>query len=289
MLPENLIQLYLLLITFILLLLSLGILVNLNHRFFKFLKPLIFYGKTLEEKNILSYFSVPKSLFYIFYIIGEILSSTFLIFVYFTPEKVIPLINWLHLFGYSKEIQSYETTLLLFICLSIHIGRRLYETLFISVYSLSKIHILHFIMGILHYIFLPLTVLASSSLNISKDFNFLQILFTILFMILNYLQNGIAKDFASLRKDKDNKINNLSHKVCLNGIHKYVCCPHFFYEVLIYLCLYGIGGSQNLLYFFLFVLANQMIAAKTNQIWYKEKFKDNIEVVNRKALFPFIY
>lgn len=175
------------------------------------------------------------------------MSLTLLILLYFTPNILVPIIKWLYFFGYSKEIQSYETTLLIFICLSIHIGRRLYETIFISVYSPSTIHLSHFIMGILHYIFLPLSVLSSLSLKTSKSIDFLQIIFTVLFIFFNYLQNGIAKDFANLRKDKNNTIKNFSHKVCLNGIHKFVCCPHFFYEILIYITLYGIGKSQNLL------------------------------------------
>lgn len=60
MIPENFVQFYLLLVSVTLLPLSFGILFDLENGIFKFLKPLIFYGKTLEEKNILSYFSVPK-------------------------------------------------------------------------------------------------------------------------------------------------------------------------------------------------------------------------------------
>uniref|UniRef100_A0A0N5BV24 Polyprenal reductase n=1 Tax=Strongyloides papillosus TaxID=174720 RepID=A0A0N5BV24_STREA len=289
MLPENFLQLYLLLGSIFILLLSISIFFDLENGNLKFIKPLLFYGKTLGEKNVLSNFSVPKSWFYIFYVIGEVLSLIFLIMIYLTPTLITPFTSWLYLFGYSESVQSYETTLLILTCLSIHIGRRLYETLFISVYSPSTIHISHFMMGIIHYIFLPLSVLVSSSLKISENISFSQVMFTILFVFLNYLQNGIANDFANLRKDENNKVTNLSHKVCLNGIHKFVCCPHFLYEILIYLTLYGIGRSQNLLYFLLFVLVNQMVAAKTNQIWYKKKFSDKIEVANRKALIPFIY
>uniref|UniRef100_A0A0K0F8W4 Polyprenal reductase n=1 Tax=Strongyloides venezuelensis TaxID=75913 RepID=A0A0K0F8W4_STRVS len=247
MIPENCLQLYLLLGSIFMLLLSIGLLFDSENGNLKFIKPLLFYGKTLSEKNVLSNFSVPKSWFYIFYVVGEVLSLTFLTMIYLTPTLIIPFASWLYSFGYSKSVQSYETTLLIFICLSIHIGRRLYETLFISVYSPSTIHLSHFMMGIIHYIFLPLSVLVSSSLKVSENISFLQVIFTVLFIFLNYLQNGIANDFANLRKDENNKITNLTHKACLNGIHKFVCCPHFLYEILIYLSLYGIGRSQNLL------------------------------------------
>uniref|UniRef100_A0A0N4ZIE6 Polyprenal reductase n=1 Tax=Parastrongyloides trichosuri TaxID=131310 RepID=A0A0N4ZIE6_PARTI len=269
--------------------LCIGILISDENGKLKYLKSLIFYGKTLDTQNFLAKLSVSKSSFYIFYVIGEILSLGIFVIVLVFPKLTKEIIKFLSLFGSSEKISSYETTILVLLCLIIHIGRRLYECLFVSVYSPSTIHVAHFIMGILHYTFLPLSVLSTLSFEISNTLNFSQYLFFISFICLNYLQNGVANDFANLRKEKNNKISDFNHKVCLNGLHKYICCPHFLYEILIYVTLYLISDTRNLFYFLMFVITNQMIAAKTNQIWYRKKFHDDNQIANRKALIPFIY
>uniref|UniRef100_A0AC35U3R7 Polyprenol reductase n=1 Tax=Rhabditophanes sp. KR3021 TaxID=114890 RepID=A0AC35U3R7_9BILA len=288
---ENFIQVYLALACLAFLPLGCVLFADLKNGYLSFLRPLIFYGKTLSENNWLSTLSVRKSSFYQFYVVGAFLSGTFAIMALAFPAVLQAFSFHLTWFGYTYNPTSREVMVTLLLCFTIHTIRRLYECLFISSYSESRINVAHWIMGILHYTFFPCALVAESSFSTHSSISYTQLFFIFAFVLANYQQHIIARDFANLRKGSDGKVLNFRHKVCLDGLHKLVCCPHYFCEVIIYLAFVGISNfkSSNLIFFFIFVLANQLIAAKTNQIWYKNKFRGNKLVIKRKALIPYVF
>lgn len=67
---------------------------------------------------------------------------------------------------------------------------------------------------------------------------------------------------------------------------RWVSCPHYAAEVIMYACLAAILGARNTtgLMLFVWVLVNQTVAALMSHFWYQDKFKDY--PADRRAIFP---
>lgn len=74
------------------------------------------------------------------------------------------------------------------------------------------------------------------------------------------------------------------------GLFDLVACPHFLAEIVVYFsfcCAFGVVGNPMLLSLFVFVLVNQVLAAKLNYDWYCKNFPDYGK--DRCAIFPYIF
>ena len=91
------------------------------------------------------------------------------------------------------------------------------------------------------------------------------------------------KIFASVKRKSSG-----SHSVPHGDWFKYVSCPHYFAEILIYLSQVMILGVKHKTACLIFgwVLTNQIIAGLMNHWWYRENFKNY--PTNRKAIIPFV-
>ncbi|XP_065314471.1 polyprenol reductase-like isoform X1 [Gordionus sp. m RMFG-2023] len=194
-----------------------------------------------------------------------------------------------------------------------HTSRRLYECIFISIYSsdakTSKISISHLILGYTYYIMLGLSLISAAP-QIDRwkkpifrmNFNHLMgfnILFGVgLFVLANISQFKCHTILANLRKDnKDKIINRNSYFIPRGFLFEYVTCPHYFCEILIYIstCLilvgnYGYENYSTFLTWYLasfFVVTNQICAAIMQHDWSIKKFGAAYPT-NRKAIIPFV-
>lgn len=273
------------------------------------------YGKSLDvsrKKNLFwRIFLVPKRYFRHFYVLSLLVfvASLSLIIVNSFPCSTSRKLNAI-LNSVSKEYQTlfqieksdsleYTSSLIFTLLLMIiQSSRRLYESVFISVYSSqSKINIIHYLFGHSFYIVAALSTLCPilmSSKESKHDFITLidhlvdrkRAALFVLFIYTSHYQHNCHKILANLRKDKAGRVIAEKHFVPSGGPFEYVSCPHFLTEILIYLVIVMIQGLRNTYWnwIFLLVLSTQTINALTEHKWYKRKYKDYPET--RKAIIP---
>ncbi|VDO89246.1 unnamed protein product [Heligmosomoides polygyrus] len=150
-------------------------------------------------------------------------------------------------------------------------------------------NLFHYVVGLIHYTILPLTIICESKGIADSRYGLMftrsaisswQWLGVGLFLYCNREQHFIAKDIAALRKAPDGSglIFNYAHGICYGGWFDYVSCPHFLFEIGIYLSLW--------MFLSIFVLVNQLFAGQITHRWYRRTFKAYPET--RKAVIPFI-
>ena len=273
------------------------------------------YGKSLnvnKRKGLFwNLFLVPKKFFTHFYLVSlcVFVPSLLLAITYYYPSSASTKIRATasSLKGLSKDFFTFEAaqdldqivalvfTLILMI---VQCTRRLYECLFISVYSdSSKINIIHYVFGHTFYLFAALSTLCpiifsqtsnKFSMNDLID-NLLNkqraILFT-LFIYASHHQHKCHLILANLRKDKTGRVISQQHYVPTAGLFQYVTCPHFLLETILYFIIIVIQNFKILYWnlIFLLVLSTQTINALTEHDWYKRKYKDYPK--ERRAIFP---
>jgi 3-oxo-5-alpha-steroid 4-dehydrogenase 3 len=111
----------------------------------------------------------------------------------------------------------------------------------------------------------------------------LQVTLTLAFFWAWSHQFKAHKIFAELKLKSSAK-----HSVPYGDWFKYVSCPHYLAEILIYLIFAGILGFSHLTGWLVFgwVLTNQMVAGLMSHSWYKKNFKTYPD--NRRAVIPYL-
>lgn len=217
---------------------------------------------------------VPKSYFTHFYITGMIVSLCLLA---------------------SNDKSDVSMPLCLFL---LHVSRRLYECLSITIYGDSKIHLAGYVVGILHYVLVPISI-DHINVNYNKPANALTLASSIIvFIIANILQFRFHYIlFLAKIKMKSNhhSISGTSGK----DKHKYplpegigfdsVCCPHYTAEIIIYLSLWVMDMHNfTAVLVFLWVVANLSVVANLQFQWYKQQYGHELMVKRKqwKRLIP---
>uniref|UniRef100_A0A915B9L5 Polyprenal reductase n=1 Tax=Parascaris univalens TaxID=6257 RepID=A0A915B9L5_PARUN len=268
------------------------------------LKDLITYERSpLKEKRnfVYRWFAVPKRRFTHFYIVAVVNSLIWLAFATFVDAELVKperrFISWMRSLQQTPRLISPTSCYLALALMTLHSVRRLYESLFVCVFSESKMSIIHYIAGIAHYTLLPLSVvvetsgLASTSV-FSVDFrslSFMQIIGVLLFLLLSYNQHLIIVQFSNLRRNHLGNVTNYGHGILFEGLFSCISCPHFFYEILLYIALYLCinAAAHTFSWIVVFVVVNQVIAALITHRWYQERF-GRLYPEQRKAIIPFI-
>uniref|UniRef100_A0A0K0DES8 Polyprenal reductase n=1 Tax=Angiostrongylus cantonensis TaxID=6313 RepID=A0A0K0DES8_ANGCA len=197
-------------------------------------------------------------------------------------------------------LYNWSTTVLALFLILFHVVRRLWETLCISVYSDTTMNIFHYIVGLVHYIILPLTIMCESQSfaegKYSKSFSHRSLISAIspwqwfgtaLFLICNREQHHISRDIAALRRAPDGLVFNYCYGICYGGWFEYVSCPHFLFEIGIYLSLWMVLWRAYAFRFLaIFVVVNQLFAGLITHRWYQRTFK--AYPLNRRAVVPYI-
>lgn len=211
------------------------------------------YGKTWQRhetkgslwQNIMC-FTVPKSFFQHFYILSTIMAivSLYWHYQYF--------IIWIILF---------------------HSIRRLYETRYVSVYTTkSRMNWSHYAVGIWFYSSFHMIVnIKLYQLKVTSEPRLLP---TIIFLMASIDQNSNHKILSRLVK----------YSLPKDGLFKYICCPHYMDEILIYLSF--VTYCNELFWPFIWVIISLTIAAKEARQFYVKKFKE--KDVPRYCILPYV-
>lgn len=267
----------------------------------RFVKHLFVYGKVRDKKKARgesvwdTLLSVPKGCFWHFYALSFIWNSSLLglvVYAWFLggtfPQKLIGLL--MYLTYYPDEPSSHLSIILAMILIVVQATRRTYECFFVSSYSNSKIHLIHYVMGLYFYLSLGLSVLSKAP-NLNRgtfiqlnDIGINHVLGITLFIWATIHHHRAHIIFANLRKGKHDK----SHKIPHGDWFEYVSCPHYLAEILIYLSIQIILGFDHTLFLavFIFTLANQTAASKFVHRWYRDTFPDYPK--DRMAVFPWV-
>ena len=282
------------------------------------------YGKTARSgsSNILvRSIELPKSYFLHFYIFAS-LYIPFLLYlcvdVYIfrneAPSWTTNALDKLCTTGRPNSATP-EGVLLAMSLLTVQVFRRLYECLFINVQSNSKMNVLHYIVGYVHYFCAGSGILCEATgftyiepfdVHIEQgrkhtiqwlhvEFNWqrvtiIQFVACLIFLWTWKHQYIHHKIFAQLKKQLAVCGSKEAHSIPYGDWFYYISCPHYFAEILMYACLsviLGITKHRTGLFIFIWVLINQVIAGLMSHFWYIEKYSDAYPK-NRKAVIPFI-
>jgi len=273
------------------------------------------YGKHLNLKKkdgiFWKFYLLPKRYFMHFYVTATLtfISSFAIIFLYYMPGKlnaeVVKMSHALiHQIQRYVKIETVDTidsiTSLVFtvILMTLQTSRRLYECLFISVYSShSKINVLHYILGHIFYLAAAISTLCPILLsNTSTKFTYIALLDNlvtkqralafVMFIYASHHQHKCNQIFANLRKDKTGRVITERHYVPTGGMFEYVSCPHYLFEVIIYFLILVAQEFRNIYWnsIFLVVASIQTISAMMEHKWYRNNYKDYPK--ERKAIVP---
>lgn len=227
---------------------------------------------------------VPKSYFTHFYFTGVIVSLCLLA---------------------NNDQSDVSMPLCLFL---LHVSRRLYECLCITIYGDSMIHLAGYVVGILHYVLVPisighmngnynqsakaLTLASSSSILLFIIANIMQFRFHhILFLAKlkmksnHHLIRGISGINGTIDGSKDKYKYPLPEGIGFDS----VCCPHYTAEIIIYLSLWMMDmHNYTASLVFLWVVANLSVVANLQFQWYKQQYGHELMVKRKhwKRLIP---
>lgn len=273
-------------------------LVPLPHFFLQAFK----FGKMAHNvgvNKIISCLEVPKRWFIHFYISASMIVTVALLQMWKLYILRDPLPSWVNVTldvfttPDRKPAVNATTAALGLSLLALQIYRRLYENLFVSVFSSGRMNILHYIVGITHYLGAVLLLVSQAPGFDGKESHvsfsaveFRHIIGTLVCFFGFIVQNRSLHLLASLRKNQGRKITE-RHVMPQGGMFEILSCPHMLAEVLIYVGILlilhtHIGWGIVTLW----VISNQVQVAIMNHKWYQETFKDY--PLKRRAIFPFL-
>ncbi|VDD87290.1 unnamed protein product [Enterobius vermicularis] len=168
----------------------------------------------------------------------------------------------------------------------LHTFRRLYETLFVSVFSShSKINIFHFLTGIIFYVMAVVSQVVCLQENTDTCKRLLLKFYTV--FRSKYQQHLCFKRLASIRSAKDGAIKPDLYGIPCGHLFNYISSPHYTIEIILYILLSFYYRLCSVMVFCcLFVTVNQTVAAILTHRWYLERY-GNKYPASRKALIPF--
>uniref|UniRef100_A0A0R3RTN9 Polyprenal reductase n=1 Tax=Elaeophora elaphi TaxID=1147741 RepID=A0A0R3RTN9_9BILA len=239
----------------------------------------VYFGKFRKDynfKNWLRMIEIPKRLFWTFYLIA------FITILFAFVDIIVG-----GRLRYNGNIIFISVGLLLYLT---HILRRLYECLYVSIFSDSNMNILHFLLGITFYPLCVCSQLLSFTSNKKAEINILSIslyvVLTIAIFMVQIQQHQCFVLLAQLRFRGGLNANNV-HVAPRGGLFEYCLSPHYLFEIIIYFLFALVYQlSIPMLLCFLFVTVNQTIAALLNQKWYQRHFRAYSS--SRKALIPYV-
>ncbi|ANZ73723.1 BA75_00701T0 [Komagataella pastoris] len=228
--------------------LLIGIISVISAKLIPKLNGLLKYGKTLDVGSVTKWkwLYVPKSWFLHFYILDLTwaLSGLLLIGLKSSRSSIILLFNF------------------------VQASRRIYECAYVSKFAeYSKIHLSHYLAGILFYTIANLQIIAPHILANVPDGSettvpqWSALLASSLFMMGSIDQFVNHCHLANLKK----------YTAPSFGLFRYVVCAHYFDEILIYLAEYVILQNSTSFLIVIWVIVNLGTSAYETRSFYTEK------------------
>ncbi|CAD1468959.1 unnamed protein product, partial [Heterotrigona itama] len=215
---------------------------------------------------------VPKRWFKHFYIFAAPTSSYVLYLVickYLWKDNISENVIWILdicLGSFRQALVSPESTFIATVLLTLHCWKRFYETHFVNIFSDKMMNILHYMIGLYHYVGTLICIIGESEGFVKglkgnfswKKITYLQLICAIIFVLSSYVQLRTNLILSKLRQNKDGKINSTTYKIPHGGLFKYISGALQLTEIIIYITLSIIlWQSSTYHYVTMWVLINQ--------------------------------
>lgn len=223
---------------------------------------------------------VPKSWFTYFYV-SSLAATSLCVYLMQLIEQhsssVDPLINkivWLASFiGFYKGTSA---KYILYLMMAFQGARRLFECIFVEKQNpFARIHIFHYIAGIGFYFFQNLAIININDTDESM-ISYKTFIGIGLFLAASVDQFWNHHHLSTLVK----------YTLPTHGLFKLCSSPHYLDEILIYLSLMLIKYDTNLLFSWLWVVANLGASSNESWQWYKNKFGERAP---RWRVIPYVF
>ncbi|KAJ4811677.1 3-oxo-5-alpha-steroid 4-dehydrogenase family protein [Rhynchospora pubera] len=217
----------------------------------------------------------------------------------------------------SQKFKAWQTVFLLLL-MEIQVLRRLHETMNVFHYSPSaRMHIFSLFIGLFFYVMAPLSLASPCIIEVVSFLHGQIAEFTVKgrdsMPDLRIDPPGLVKPLFSLGwcqwvgatiffwgwlhqlrchsilgSLRENRGAD-EYIIPYGDWFKYVSCPHYFAEIIIYVGILAASGGYDITLWllFIFVVANLSFAAAETHRWYKQKFEDYPRT--RQAIIPFVY
>ncbi|OWK13673.1 SRD5A3 [Cervus elaphus hippelaphus] len=247
---------------------------------------------------------VTRRYFSHFYIISVLWNGFLLWSLTHSLVTGAPFPNWLHgllrILG-TAQFRGGElalSALLVLAFLWLHSLRRLFECLFVSVFSNAVIHVVQYWFGLVYYILVGLTVLSQVPMdggnvyvigkNLLMQARWFHILGMMMFIWSSAHQYKCHVILSNLRKNKAGVVIHCNHRIPFGDWFEYVSSPNYLAELMIYISMAVTFGFYNLTWWLvvMYVFFSQALSAFLSHKFYKSKFISYPK--HRKAFLPFL-
>ncbi|KAM5272388.1 polyprenal reductase isoform 2-T2 [Ctenodactylus gundi] len=272
-------------------------------------QDLIRYGKTKlggpARPAAYRVFDVPKRYFSHFYVISVLWNGFLLWFLTQSLFLGVPFPNWLYsllrILG-ASQFQGGELALsafLVLVFLWLHSWRRLFECVYVSVFSNAVIHVVQYCFGLVYYVLVGLTVLSQVPMdgrnvyvigkNLLMQARWFHILGLIMFLWSSAHQYKCHVILSNLRKNKAGVVIHGNHRIPFGDWFEYVSSPNYLAELMIYISMAVTFGFHNFTWWLVvtYVFFSQALSAFFSHRFYKSRFVSYPK--HRKAFLPFLF
>jgi len=237
-------------------------------------------------------FNVPKCYFMHMYFVGLVVIVA-LAYSYGGQEQTSAWKDW------KVTERGYNMVPL---CLFfVHVMRRFLECCFITDFGSSVMHISGYIVGMLHYILAPVTLLSVENIKdttidtqpINNSLGTFRTGVVAMFLVCNACQFYFHYYFFRMKiRARQRRQKNKYSFPCGFGFDS-VCCPHYSSECCLYICLWMLQRNRiSTACMGLWVIVNLMTVSDEHWKWYHETFPEQSSR-NRskgwKRIWPGVY
>lgn len=181
------------------------------------------------------------------------------------------------------------------VLLWLHSWRRLFECLFVSVFSSSVIHVVQYCFGLAYYVFLGLTVLSQVPVDSRDGKNLLmQTRWFHIFGVMMFIWSSVHQYrshaiLGNLRKNKAGAVVHCNYQIPFGDWFEYVSSPNYLAELMIYVSMAVVFGFRNLTWWLVvtYIFFCQALSALLSHRFYQSKFVSYPK--HRKAYLPFVF
>lgn len=275
---------------------------------------LLTYGKTVENKpdpekynsalfqrfenyiDMISDWKIPKSYFVHYYIFFTTMTLAQMFVGWSIDNNIYPQFNeqvtklyssWF--VNYDPIPENYKYVYVVSNLLAIQAFKRLYENLFVSKFSDSKMNILHYIFGIMFYLAVSLTNFAAmfpyygGEYKVDLELPDWLFIFAYLFYLVDQYQNHVH--LASLVK----------YTIPTFRLFELCASPHYLDEIIMYAVMTrfyvvcdGMGWIKiDFILISLLVVANLSVSATETYRYYQIKFGDKFKIPHK--MVPYVW
>eukprot|EP00158_Paraphelidium_tribonemae_P008261 Partr_v1_DN28533_c2_g1_i2_m73753 putative Plays a key role in early steps of protein N-linked glycosylation by being required for the conversion of polyprenol into dolichol. Dolichols are required for the synthesis of dolichol-linked monosaccharides and the oligosaccharide precursor used for N-glycosylation. Acts as a polyprenol reductase that promotes the reduction of the alpha-isoprene unit of polyprenols into dolichols in a NADP-dependent mechanism len=162
--------------------------------------------------------------------------------------------------------------------MQVHLTRRFLESACMQVYSdASEMLVGHYVLGLLFYTVTCFALALESRVDPLSGG-----VAVFIFLAASVGQFQCHRELAAVRLRSSSK-----YQLMRTSWFKYVTCPHYTFEILIYVSLAVMSRSVSMVWCLVWVIVNLSILAVESRRWYRRRFPDDSQFISGRAcLFP---